>query len=95
MQETPASTGEGIEDALNDAIADVILIHEQGFVTKWVCLIETVDSEGERGVWSCTSDSMAPWDILGLLQYATEKEKLNLVLSRTRELGEDADGDAG
>lgn len=64
------SRGEAIPEALNEAIRDVIARHENGFVTKWIVLVETVDETGERGLWPCAGKDTKPWEVLGMLQYA-------------------------
>ena len=64
--------GAAIEADLGQAIADTLAKHEGGFVTKWVALIETVDPDGERGLWAATSDDVKAWDTMGLLQYGLQ-----------------------
>lgn len=62
--------GDAIPEALNAAIGDIIARHENGFVTKWVALVETVDESGERGLWPCAGKDTKPWEVLGMLQHA-------------------------
>lgn len=58
-----------LEAAIDKAINEAVGTHERGFVTKWVALIETVDPEGERGLWTFTSEDVKAWDTVGLLQH--------------------------
>ncbi len=61
--------GERLQSALGDAIGRAVGEHESGFVTKWVALVESVDPDGERGLWTLTSDDVKAWDTVGLLQH--------------------------
>jgi hypothetical protein len=68
-----------LEQAVGEAIAAAVGSHESGFVTKWVAILETVGPDGDRGVWTCTSEDMRAYDSLGLLQYAVLKEEAALL----------------
>lgn len=61
--------GEEIQKRLEAAIPEAFRA-EGGFVTKWVLVAETIGADGERGVWTWTSDGMQPWDSMGLLGFA-------------------------
>lgn len=63
-------TGEAIQAELNGAIAAAVAKHENGFVLKWIALIETADADGTRGLWTNTSEDIKSWDAVGLLQHA-------------------------
>lgn len=73
------SVGEDIETAINAAIEQVIRDHEGGFTLKWVALVETVDPDGERGVWTMTSADVKAWDTLGLLEYGRQKQNAQIM----------------
>lgn len=73
------SVGEDIEIAINSAIEQVIRDHEGGFTLKWVALVETVDPDGERGVWTMTSADVKAWDTLGLLEYGKQKQNAQII----------------
>ncbi len=66
---------DAIERDLNAAIAEVIGRHENGMVTKWVALVETMNPDGERGMWPMTSDGVMAWDVLGMLEHAMILER--------------------
>lgn len=72
MSEEPL--GAAIERDLNEAIAKVIAQHEGGFVTKWLALVESAGPDGERGLWTCTSEGITKWDTMGMLAYAAQVE---------------------
>lgn len=61
--------GQILEKAVGAAIDEAIGQHERGFVTKWVALVESVDPDGERGLWTMTSEDVKAWDTVGLLQH--------------------------
>lgn len=63
-----------LEHAIGHAIDNAVGEHEGGLVTKWVALVESVNADGERGLWVMTSDGVTAWDSLGLLQYAHHVE---------------------
>ncbi len=65
---------EDIKVALANAFADIVQQQEHGFVTKWIAIIESVDESGSSGLWTCASDSIAPWEALGLLLYTLVME---------------------
>jgi hypothetical protein len=75
MDEDP-SLGEALERAVGDAIDTAVGQHERGFVTKWVALVETVGPDGDRGLWTMTSDGVKAWDTVGLLQHALHLQQL-------------------
>jgi hypothetical protein len=59
-----------LERAIGDAIDAAVGQHEGGLVTKWIALVESVNSEGTRGLWTMTSDGVMAWDTVGMLQHA-------------------------
>ncbi|PWR08588.1 hypothetical protein DKT68_15340 [Micromonospora acroterricola] len=65
----PDDVGPAIERDLADAIANVLAEHEKSMVTKWVALVESMDADGDRGLWTLTSDGVKAWDTVGLLQH--------------------------
>lgn len=68
MAEEP--DGADMRDALHAAIAEVVREKEHGLVTKWIALVESIDEDGERGIWMCASDGIKRWESLGMLQHA-------------------------
>ncbi len=70
--------GPALEQAIGDAIDRAVGEHEKGLVTKWVALVESVNPDGERGLWTMTSADVKAWDTVGLLQHA-----LHIQLSQT------------
>lgn len=64
--------GDAIQEEIAAAIANVLARREGGFVLNWVAIIESVDDQGERGLWRLTADSAKPWDTVGLLTHALQ-----------------------
>lgn len=62
--------GEAIEREIGKAIADVLARHEGGFVTRWLAVVEVIDGDGDRGLWTTTSEDLTAWDTCGLLTHA-------------------------
>jgi hypothetical protein len=56
-----------------------LLVGDQEMVTRWVCVVESIDERGVRGVWIIPQRGSMPWDLLGLLDYAIETEKINMI----------------
>lgn len=73
-----STQGARIEQAVNEAIHNVVGEHEHGVVTKWVALVESVSPDGDRGLWTLTSEGIKAWETTGLLQYG-----LHLQLAQT------------
>ena len=71
----PDDLRETLQATIGDAISSAVGQHERGFVTKWVALIETVDPDGERGLWTFTSDEVKAWDTVGLLQHGLHMQQ--------------------
>lgn len=69
MTEADEPLGRQLERVIGEAIYNAVGQHEKAMVTKWVALVESIDTDGARGVWTMTSDDVKSWDTLGLLQY--------------------------
>jgi hypothetical protein len=67
---TPDEVQAAIDRAISGVLAD-----ESHMVNRWLAVVETVDPEGDRGIWTFTSDGMMRWDTLGLLDYARMLEE--------------------
>lgn len=65
-------TTESVQGSFQRAVSQAIQETETAFVTRWICIVETVDEHGDRGLWCVTQEGMQPWDKLGLLHYAAE-----------------------
>ena len=64
-----SNLGQALETAIGDAIDSAVSTHEGGLVTKWVALVESVNPDGDRGLWTMTSTGVMAWDTVGLLQH--------------------------
>lgn len=63
-----------VQAAIDQALAD-----EHEMATGFVCLIEAMGTDGQRGVWTLHHDGALPWDTLGLLAYGTQVEQARTV----------------
>ena len=59
---------------IGDALSQVMATEDE-MVTKWVCLVEVIDTDGERGLWTLAPEGAKPWDTLGLLTHAIHREQ--------------------
>lgn len=80
MTQPDEPDGTAIEQEIGAAIADVLARHENGFTTKWLALVETIDADGESGLWTLTSDDLKAWDTVGMLTHG-----LHLQMRQTME----------
>lgn len=60
-----------------DSIRSVLGRHGE-MVTRVVAVIETINAEGERAVWTAVPDDSKAWDNIGLLDYALTLERVGL-----------------
>ena len=44
--------------------------------TRWVAVIETIDVAGARSAWTLSSEDMRGWDVMGLLSYGLEWQRV-------------------
>jgi hypothetical protein len=80
----------GMQQKMTDAINTAIGAGE--FVTKFLCLVEVIDSDGEAALWAVTSSEINSWDILGMLSWGIQHEqsgKLLRMLGQAMEEDED------
>ena len=69
-----------MEEDLNHAIAEVIQRHEDGgLVTRWVALVETIDTDGKAGLWTMTSDGLKAWDTVGILGHGLDLQRAQTI----------------
>ncbi len=67
--EGTSANGRAVEADLGVAIADVLSRHEKSMTTRWVALVEVLDEDGRRGLWTFTSEDVTAWDAAGLLTH--------------------------
>jgi hypothetical protein len=67
-------TPEEIRDRVGDSFSQA-LSGEGEMVTRWVALVEVLDTDGQRAVYSLASSDAKAWDTLGLLTYGVQLEQ--------------------
>lgn len=67
-------TPQELEQAIDRAVSDVFASTGQ-MVNRWLAVIEVVDEEGDRGLWTFTAGGMKRWDSLGMLAEAQLAEQ--------------------
>jgi len=56
-------------DKVHDALARIIRDEEASMVSKWVCLVEVIDEDGIRSMWSLSSEGLSMWDRIGMIEF--------------------------
>lgn len=72
MSPTNAPDPAQVSADLTEAITAALNKHETSIVTKWVMVAETVDGNGDIGLWTCASKGLAVWDEKGMLHHAVD-----------------------
>lgn len=62
------SDGPGMESKVLDALSGILREGDEGFmVTKFVAIVEGLDSSGDRTLWTFAGPNVKAWDIEGFL----------------------------
>lgn len=69
--------------ALSSALAE-----DDEMVTRWVAVIETIDTDGDRALWTMAPDGTQSWDALGMLTFAVQREQAHATLRTGEDEGE-------
>lgn len=76
-------------DAMNaeihEALSTIIAKYGSPITTKWVVLAESIEENGQRGMWMLTTPGQQRWESLGMLHYAIGKETAAEVLNFIQE----------
>lgn len=68
----PNSAEGFVSDFLEDADAGAM-------VTRFLLVVEGIDSDGERAIYMRTHEGAAVWDVMGLAQFALSTEQVGLI----------------
>lgn len=68
-----------IQQVVGNAISDALNNVEVAVVTKWVLLAESVNGDGERGLWLVAPEDAKAWDTIGMLTYALHLEQARTI----------------
>lgn len=71
-----AATPEELEQVIDRAISDALGSTGQ-MVTRWLAVVEVVDEDGDRGLWTFAAAGTKRWDTLGMLADAQLREQVN------------------
>ncbi len=80
--------GPQIEREIGAAIQAVMGQHGE-FTNCWLALVETIDAEGNRGIWTATSEGMTARDSKGLLVEALDQERAATIAAYLKEERDD------
>lgn len=67
-----ALDNEAVREALGNAIASAL---PGEITTRWVTLVETMDEDGEVGIWLMCPAGQKAWHTLGMLRHAEHMEQ--------------------
>lgn len=59
---------------MGNAIAQVMFENDE-MVTRWISIVEIVDANGTKMLWTLAPQEMRSWDSLGLLSFAIQLEQ--------------------
>lgn len=68
---------ERVQQAIADGLAAAVAT-EGEMLNGWVAIVETIDANGERGLWSMAAPEMKHWQTLGFLEAAKQTEIRNV-----------------
>jgi hypothetical protein len=80
VDETPEL---GWQTTLDEAIRSTVADGEM--VIRWFSIVEVMDTNGDRGMWTLGSPNSEPWDVLGMLNYARIRQETIVTLADTYE----------
>lgn len=77
---------ETLQNEITDALGAVLGKYDQGFITKWVSVVEVIQADtGDRWFWSIGAKSNQSWDAKGLLKHALDIEQADTIKARMRD----------
>lgn len=69
-----------VQASLADGIAKAL---SSDMITRWVVVIESIDENGDKGLWSVAQEDMRIWDSFGLLTSALQTEQIKMIQNAT------------
>lgn len=78
------SQGEEVRQKMGEAISQALYDQDQ-MVTRWVAVVEFVDADGVRMLWSLAPKDAKPWDSIGLLGFAVQLEQARTIAAVSEE----------
>jgi hypothetical protein len=59
-----------VSEKLHGAISKIVSDAEgAAMVTKWICLAEVIDEQGDKSLWSLGSHELSMWDRIGMVEF--------------------------
>lgn len=80
-----SSEGVRIQGKIHDAIADILSKENGSMVTKYVALVEIMEEDGTRQLWTFTNPECRIWDVSGMLAYANDIQHAAILSRAMRE----------
>jgi hypothetical protein len=83
---------DGMQQKMTDAICNAVA-GDGDFVTKFVCLVEVIDTDGDSCLWAVASKNISSWETLGMLTWALQHEQAGKVIRVIGEAAMEGDDD--
>lgn len=77
----PAQVCEDVTEAISTALGK----HEKSIITKWIMIAETIDDNGQVGLWTCASKGLTAWDEKGLLHHMIDTGRATAIKHKLQE----------
>lgn len=69
MSDDQLDAEETPRDRLHGALSQIVRDDGPNMLTRWVCLLEIVNTDGERQVWDMHSRDLGMWEEIGMLEF--------------------------
>jgi hypothetical protein len=69
VEETPKFWQDRLDDAIRESL------DEGEMVMRWLTVVEVMDEDGDRVLYTLTSPSLQSWEGLGMLRYAQAQQE--------------------
>lgn len=66
------------EEELHEAIDGLVKKYGDMMAVKWTAVIHFLDTDTDEGIWLASSPNTMPWDVLGMLRYASVRQDAKL-----------------
>ena len=69
-----------LRDVIQEAVDEFVVSQNGGFITGFVCLVEGINSEGEKGITIAHAENQMTHTSMGMAAYLTEWFKDDAIL---------------
>lgn len=69
-----AVDGDVLREDVQSALTECVQRQGDSLVTKYVAVVETINGDGDRAVWTIASSGIKAWEVLGMLEFGKSVE---------------------